>query len=66
MKENLKYNKGRVVEGHWVFGGCERGSSEAFMTVVNDRSAATLMPIIRAYIRPGTTISVMNGTPMLD
>ena len=26
------------------------------MTVVNDCSAVTLMPIIRTHIRPGTTI----------
>ena len=25
-----KYNRGRVVDGHWVFGGIERGSGECF------------------------------------
>ena len=40
MRANLQ--KGGVVEGHWVFAGSERGSSEAFMTVVDDHSAATL------------------------
>ena len=25
-----KYNHGRVVDGHWVFGGVERGMSRAF------------------------------------
>ena len=29
-----KYNRGRVVDGHWVFGGIERGSKSAFMVVV--------------------------------
>ncbi len=43
-------------EGKWVFGGCERRSTGAFMTIVNDRSAATLIPIIQASVRPGTTI----------
>ncbi len=51
-----KYNRGRMRDGKWVFGGCERGSVDAFMTIVNDRTAATLIPIIQAHIRPGTTI----------
>ena len=51
-----KYNRGRQVDGHWVFGGIERGSSQAFMVVVSDRTKITLLPIIQHYIRPGTTI----------
>ena len=51
-----KYHRGRSVDGHWVFGGIERGSRHAFMMVVPDRSKNTLMPIITQYIRPGTTI----------
>ena len=51
-----KYHRGRHVDGHWVFGGIERGSRDAFMMVVPDRSKNALMPIIMQYIRPGTTI----------
>ena len=51
-----KYNRGRVVDGHWVFGGIERGTTKSFMVVVEDRSAATLIPIIQRYIRPGSVI----------
>ena len=51
-----KYNRGRRVDGQWVFGGIERGSPNAFMVVVPDRSKNTLLPIIQQYIRPGTTI----------
>ena len=29
-----KYNRGRVVDGHWVFGGMERGSGDSFMMEV--------------------------------
>ena len=25
-----KYNRGRSVEGHWVFGGMERGGGDSF------------------------------------
>ena len=25
-----KYNRGRVVDGHWVFGGMERTTGECF------------------------------------
>lgn len=51
-----KYNRGRAVEGHWVFGGIERGTTKAFMVVVPDRTRDTLLPIIQQYIRSGTTI----------
>ena len=51
-----KYNRGRYQEGHWVFGGIEKGSVKAFMVEVDDRSAATRLPIIQQYILPGTTV----------
>lgn len=51
-----KYNRGRIVDGEWVFGGLERGSKEVFMELVPDRSANTLLQIIKRKIEPGTTI----------
>ena len=51
-----KYNRGRYVDGHWVFGGIERGTGDCFMVEVADRSASTLLPIIFTHVRPGTTI----------
>ena len=51
-----KYNRGRQVEGHWVFGGVERVTGECFMMEVARRDAATLIPIIQQYIRPGSII----------
>ena len=52
-----KYNRGRYQEGHWVFGGVERGSRDAFMVEVPDRSANTLLPLIRQYVRPECQMS---------
>jgi transposase-like protein len=49
-----KYNRGRLRDGKWVFGGCERGSDKGFMVIVDDRTAATLLPIIQDKILPGT------------
>ncbi|GBM61044.1 hypothetical protein AVEN_264372-1 [Araneus ventricosus] len=43
-----KYHKGKRVEGKWVFGGIERGSS--FFCVV------TLIEITKKYVAPGTTV----------
>jgi len=41
-----------------VFGGIERDSnpSKTFFVPVSDRSAATLIPIIKRWILPGTTV----------
>ena len=53
-----KYHRGRLVEGVWVFGGIERDSNppKCFFIPVEDRSAATLIPIIKQWIKPGTTV----------
>jgi acetaldehyde dehydrogenase (acetylating) len=48
-----KYHCGRRVE---VFGGIERGTRKCFLISVEDRSAATLIPIIKQYILTGTLI----------
>lgn len=48
-----KYNRGRLVrEQQWYFGGIERESSRCFIVPVEDRSAATLLPIIEEYVAP--------------
>ena len=51
-----KYNKGRPVDGKWVFGGIDTSTKETFFVPVDDRSAATLIPIIKENILPGTTV----------
>ena len=51
-----KYNRGRAVDGHWVFGGMERGGGDSFLVGVDQRNAATLLPIIAQHVRPGTVV----------
>ncbi|CAF0914041.1 unnamed protein product [Didymodactylos carnosus] len=51
-----KFNRGRVVQNQWVFGGIDRDTRECFAVLVERRDAATLLQIIQQYIRPGTPI----------
>lgn len=56
-----KYNRGRLLKGRWVLGGIEREADEngirgMFLVGVPDRTADTLLNIIKQYVRPGTTI----------
>lgn len=60
-----KYNRGRISEKEqiWLFGGVERGSQgkKCFMVPLEleedqRRDAATLLPLIRQYVLPGTTV----------
>ncbi|KAK6993536.1 hypothetical protein BgiMline_010089 [Biomphalaria glabrata] len=51
-----KYHRGQWREGHWVFGGIERGSGRCFMVEVPDRSAQTLENLIIQHILPGSHI----------
>lgn len=51
-----KYHRGHHVEGQWVFGGIEDGSRKCFLVAVEKRDEATLLPIIKQHVLPGTTI----------
>ncbi|XP_055948295.1 uncharacterized protein LOC129981472 [Argiope bruennichi] len=51
-----KYNKGKMVEGAWVFGGVERYSNKCFMTVVQDRTSETLLSVLKEWVIPGSTV----------
>jgi len=51
-----KYNRGRWVDGFWVFGGFERGYGRTFLVPVPTRDSQTLLSVIKNWIRPGTTI----------
>lgn len=51
-----KYHRGRHVEGVWVFGAIQRETETTtrrmFMCTVPDRTAATLIEIIKKWIKP--------------
>ncbi len=51
-----KNNVGRPTDGVWVFGGYQTDIHRGFFEIVEDRSADTLLPLVRKYITPGTTI----------
>ena len=56
-----KYHRGEYREGHWVFGGIERGSNRCFMAEVERRVGATLPQLIKYMILHGTYIISDNG-----
>lgn len=63
-----KYHRGRYREGHWILGIIERESDNCILIPVEDRSAATLLPLIQRHVLPGTTIitdqwAAYNGLP---
>ena len=51
-----KYHTGRRKDVVWAFGGIEGDTNICFLTIVQDRSADTLIPIIKEHVLPGTTI----------
>ena len=52
-----KYNRGRVPGiDKWLFGGIDCTTNRAFLRLVDDRTRATLLPIIQHFVMPGTTI----------
>ena len=58
-----KYNRGRAVEGAWVFGAVEhlgtdkeRKTGRCRLHIVTDRTKITLLDYIKKWVRPGSTI----------
>ena len=51
-----KYNRGRMLDGKWVFGGICRETKECFFEVVEKRDTNTLLPILTKHVRAGSTI----------
>lgn len=51
-----KYNRGRIIEGQWIFGGIDRTTKNLFLVPVEKRDAETLINLIMTYIAPETTI----------
>jgi hypothetical protein len=41
-----KYHRSQWNDGHWVFGGIERGSGKCFLVEVPDRRAPTLEALV--------------------
>lgn len=59
MAVKRKYNRGRMLNAGWLFGGIERRNDSVFrcfMCLVYDRSEAHLTHIIRQHVAPGTRI----------
>lgn len=54
----LQYNRGRIVQTRWVLGMVDTSgdSPKSIFYVVPNRSAATLIPLIRHHVRPGSTV----------
>jgi hypothetical protein len=61
-RKKTKNGRGHRVEGAWVFGGVEVGAgnwdnNKYFCVVVENRSAATLLPLIERYVTSGLMFS---------
>jgi transposase-like protein len=54
--DKRKYHRGKAVDGQWVLGMLERESGAVVMLPVEKRDAATLIPLIKRWIAPDTTI----------
>ena len=51
-----KYNRGRVLEELWIFGGIERVSKKKFAVPVVKRDKIHLYPEIHQWIKPGSVV----------
>jgi hypothetical protein len=50
------YNRGHKVKEQWVLGDVERESRKTNLVPIPDRTADTLMAVLRDWIEPGTSV----------
>ena len=48
--------RGKSAKGPWVFSGIDRRSRDCFLVTVLDRTAETLVPIIKQFVKPGSKV----------
>jgi len=51
-----KGNRGNSTTRQWVFGIVQRGTRKSFLVPVNNRTKETLIPLIKARVKSGSTI----------
>ena len=51
-----KYHRGTGNQKYWVFGMIERDTKKSVLQIVDRRDRETLLPIIKKYVKVGTTI----------
>ncbi|GBM51364.1 hypothetical protein AVEN_110814-1 [Araneus ventricosus] len=51
-----KFHQGKKAVGEWIFCGVERGTTNCFFAVVENRTSEVLLSVIEKHILPGTTI----------
>ncbi|KAG6576484.1 uncharacterized protein IUM83_08940 [Phytophthora cinnamomi] len=57
LKRKSKYGRGKFCKEVWLFGGVDRTTGQWFGCIVyNKRTKATLLPIIKKFIKPRTRI----------
>uniref|UniRef100_A0A0L8IIW8 ISXO2-like transposase domain-containing protein n=1 Tax=Octopus bimaculoides TaxID=37653 RepID=A0A0L8IIW8_OCTBM len=66
-----KYNRDRMPQERWVFRGWDREDKKGFLVFVPDRSSETLLPLIKKFIKPGTSVysdcwSAYNGIAEIE
>lgn len=56
-----KYNRGRIIEGHWILGMIDReGGYRLEICPDNKRDRITLESLIIKHVAPGTIIMIIN------
>lgn len=51
-----KFHRGTGNQKYWVFGITERGTRNSVLQMVDKRDRSTLLPIIKRFVKPGSTI----------
>lgn len=54
--KQAKGNRGRIIQGQWIFDGIERNTIKVFILPIPHQSTQVLLPVIRKYVISGSII----------